>query len=530
MKLTYICPICHKNSELVKSEYRAIFKKTMNTYSCGHSLLETPIVPDPIPDFASPPKNESEKAIEISKTYASVSGKMEAYDYQKRGIEFIEATNYNCMIADAMGLGKTIQAILAAKKIKTKLFPIAIIVKSATTFQWCREIHAWYDNKDLTVFPIMSSMTPAVPGFDIYIISMDTLGRNGTYKKLVSLGIKMVIVDECHSFKDPSAKRTKALLSLINEGGIKHKILLSGTPIKNRANEYFVALNMLRPDMFPSLARFQTQWLEMNEKGVYSRIKQYRLEDFKKMTSTFILRREKTEVLKNLPALNRNEQYMEIEDPVIKNSYNNQLSIFDNFKLNGREMNQIELLGWLAKLRQLTGMAKVSRCLEYVEEFLENFDSDKLAIGIHHQGVRETLYHVLRGKGVNAIKLSGEDSAEQKDRAVQMFARPENRVLIINTLSGGVGLNLQFCANSIILERQWSAADEEQFESRFHRNGQERPVFIDYLLASGTIDQFLAEKVEEKRKICGETLDGWDYREDTGFLRDLAETVASNRL
>ena len=98
------------------------------------------------------------------------------------------------------------------------------------------------------------------------------------------------------------------------------------------------------------------------------------------------------------------------------------------------------------------------------------------------------------------LSLSGADSSDRKQALVDVFQRPSRRVMIVNIIAGGTGLNLQFCNNCIILERQWNAADEEQFEDRFNRIGQTRPVTAGYPVAIKTIDEYFNNRVEETRK------------------------------
>ena len=182
-------------------------------------------------------------------------------------------------------------------------------------------------------------------------------------------------------------------------------------------------------------------------------------------------------------------------------------------------------------LRRITGMAKVSFATEYVDVFLDTTEGEKIAIGVHHEAVRDNLYYAFKERGFNPLKLSGEDTAERKEWVRKEFCeRPERRVLIVNILAGGVGLNLQACNNVLVLERQWNAADEEQFEGRFNRQGQKLPVLAEYMLAEGTIDEYFSAMVEKKRMICGETLDGWDFTSDKNALRDLVEQTVAKKL
>ena len=251
------------------------------------------------------------------------------------------------------------------------------------------------------------------------------------------------------------------------------------------------------------------------------------------MTKDFIIRREKS--ILNLPAFRRTFERISFEDDTLRQAYNKALD--DLQKKTESESdpdgkyNFFDVEANLMTLRRICGMAKIPFALEYVETFLDTTEDEKIAIGVHHEAVRDALYFALKEKGFAPLKLSGEDNAENKNRIQRLFCDdPERRVLIINMLAGGVGLNLQACNNTLILERQWSAADEEQFEARFHRSGQTKPVLAEYMIAEGTIDQYFMELVENKRQICGESLDGWDFKADSDTLRDLVTQTLSKRL
>jgi SNF2 family DNA or RNA helicase len=511
------CKTCGKQVDLIRGQEIVLGDDTLYLFSCGHmDVLQQ--------DAAIPVEDHNFKSIDET---------MEAYEYQKDGVKFIEETNGNALIADGMGLGKTIQAALYVKnspQFTSDGSKVLIVVQSATTYQWAKEWEKWVDNSDLNAFPIIGTKGLIPSCFKVYIISRDTLGRKDFYKKLLKLKISLVIIDEVQAFKDSNSNRTIALTSLLREGKIEHKVMLSGTPIKNRASEYFTALNILSPIHFPNKARFQREWLIPNEKGIYTRLNPWKIDSFHQMTSKWILRREKEDVLKNLPEFRRNEQWIYIDDPEVKESYNAQLRLFDNFMNNSARISSVDILGWLARFRKIVGNAKLPFTKQYIEMFLEENETEKLCIGIHHETVREALYSELKLNGHNVLQLSGKDDAAKKTQLVSQFEKPENRVMIANILAGGVGLNLQFCNNAIIMERQWNSADEEQFEARFHRNGQTRPVTCDYLIAHGTIDHFLTDLVNEKRKIFGETMGGYSLTEDENGLRDLSQRILSSPL
>lgn len=515
-RLVHNCPICLKPAE-IKSEFKFSSGLINYIYKCGHIELRDSIIPDNSADYADP----SFKAL-------NGSPKM-AYDFQVDGVRFAENTNLNCLIADAMGLGKTIQALLILKRNKKLMCPCLIIVKQTVLFQWARELKEWASAHPMGVFPILNRNT-IIPGFGAYLISMDLLARKGVLELLKPLGLKSIIVDEVHNFKNPDTARARALVRLVQENLIEYKIALSGSPIKNRADEYFTILNLLAPHEFRSLERFRRRWLMQNEKGAYTRVHPYYLEEFKKLISKWVIRREAHEVLTNLPPLTRDYQFVEIEDQDLKNSYNKTLDLFSNFLNNTAKVTSNDLLGWLAKLRAITGQAKCQNAIDWANDFLDSTD-DSLSIGIEHHSVRDTLYYVFRAAGYDPLKLSGEDDMYTKDRIVKAFTSGQNRLLVVNMKAGGEGLNLQTCANALILERAWNSVNESQFEGRFHRDGQQKGVMITYMIAKGTIDEWFHEMIEQKRRIFNETISSnWALTADDNSLRELANQAIANPL
>ena len=593
MKLTSLCSICNKPLVLVNE--CQFGQDWYRNYKCGHAFYETESRSVAVRD-------------ETRRNYdACIPGKS-AFDFQREGIDFIFKSNFNCLIADPMGLGKTIQVLLAAREAKfpdgtPRFRSILVLVKAATTYQWYGETKEWLDPALWSTFIIQGTKGFIPPGFRVYILSMDTMSRfmktpTGA-ATLKSLNVDLVIVDECHSFKNPDSARSQALVAFLqdisiseldrtlhlgcaacenqwdkpikikinlrtNRGKLTHYergkcpkcgaefalqteheltvedrtkglVMLSGTPIKNRAEEYFIPLNLMRPDIFTGLDSFRRRWLTQDDKGKWSRIASHRIEVFKETTKDFIIRREKNAVL-SLPPFRRTFEKIGIEGEEFQRSYNAALETLqrrvDELAAEGKEMSFFEVQENLMTLRRIVGLAKVPAALEYIEEFLESVEDEKLAVGIHHQGVRDNLYFGLKQKGIRCLKLSGEDSAEKKNQILMEFNRdPEIRVLIVNMIAGGVGLNIQSANNILTLERQWNAADEEQFEGRFHRQGQTKPVCNNYMIASGIpVEDYFNTLVEEKRRICGESLDGWSFTQDRDAVRDLVYKSLNTKL
>ncbi len=309
-------------------------------------------------------------------------------------------------------------------------------------------------------------------------------------------------------------------------------ILLTGTPILNRAEEYFVPLNLIAPEKFSSLESFRRTWLTQDSKGKWSRIKPYYLDSFKETIRPYILRREKEDVYTDLPPLNKIFTLIEPDKGHMTEAYNKILDKMEAKYASKCDPSYWDMADELMELRRICGMMKVMWTADYLEMCACD-SAAKYAVGIHHKSVRDVLFMKLGGEK-NCLKLSGEDSSEQKDRIMRGFETSSQQFLIINMLAGGVGMDFHYCNNVLVLERQWNSATEEQFEFRFYnpdKSIKKDPTNVEYILAKGTLDEWWYEMVEQKRKVFGETVaNHWDLQEDRGSFKELLEKTVAGRL
>jgi SNF2 family DNA or RNA helicase len=312
-------------------------------------------------------------------------------------------------------------------------------------------------------------------------------------------------------------------------------IALSGTPIKNRIDEYFPILNILKPEIFSSYQSFMCNWVGSYFDGRKTR--SGRLVDperFKERTKDFIIRYERNEVLPDLPKINRMFRYADLGADIEK-LYKKEVERFSEFydqkdgKVGGK--NQGETLAFLTRMRHLTGRGKIDMTIDFVSEFLIETDR-KIVIFTHHddvhQSIKSKLTSICNDGGFNPpLSLVSSLTPEERNKTVLKFAENGNRIMIASTLAAGEGLNLQFCSDCILHERQWNPANEEQAEGRFSRIGAAfSSVDATYMIALGSIDEFFTKLVENKRRIVHEALDGrkanWDESE---VLQDLSDMI-----
>lgn len=461
------------------------------------------------------------------------------YPYQVDGVKFLEQSGFRAGIFDEMGLGKTVQAVVPLGY-HPELLPTLVICKSGLRIQWMKEIIRWC-GMDFVPCILESSRFKPLPGFKVYIISFDLL-RNYPLEELKELGIQYVIVDECQHIKNPSSQRTQHFRQVIADAS--RIVALSGTPIENRASEYFTILNALAPTLFPAYNSFLANDVNYYHNG-YKTVERGLVDPkgFHEKTKDLIIRRRRSEVAPDLPRVDRKFFHVDLNASAKKAYIKEQQEFteeYNRFVLEGREQSfeaYQNLLARIARLRHITGVSKIRDAIEYAQDFLATTDR-KLAVFLHHVAVGTMLERELKkwceGAGLDAplVYRSGMDAAA-RNSVVEKFAEPDrHRLLIASTLASGEGLNLQYqCSDCLLLERQWNPSKEEQVEARFTRPDSVSMggyVSSTYMIASNTIDEYFTKLVEQKRQVVSEVLEAersedWNESE---LMKELFKVIA----
>ena len=469
LKVTRDCPQCGKVAETT-DECR-IGADRILFYVCGHQEYITGV--DAAEDSAYQITSRDDKTL---------------YPFQLAGVKFGEEADGRWLCADAMGLGKTVQIMAFLKLHLDEVRPILIVCKSALLVQFFQEAVRWIGHRNgdgkwvADVIPQIirtSREKPLLDTFDVFIVSFDLL-RRCKWVKDENYVFKTLIIDECQQVKSPDAARTQAVRRLAKRA--KHVIALSGTPFKNRLMEYFPILNMIRPDKFPVMTHMLHKYAEywVDRFTGQTKIGGLRnIERWKADTGDFIIRREREQVLPDLPTLDRRFQWMDLATEVQKaygEAYDEFCDAYDGSGAHESQTaaeRQTNILGYMSRMRHLTGISKVGPCIDFVKDFLETTDR-KITVFVHHKDVAQILFDSLKAyteekKQSKPLMFHSSLDADQRMGVIEAFKEKENRILIASSLAAGEGINLQFCSDMIQLERQWNPANEEQSECRFIR-------------------------------------------------------------
>jgi SNF2 family DNA or RNA helicase len=541
--LTKKCPTCGKTA--IETSRANFGDKTYLKLECGHLIAQDKLV-----------------GVAGFNDWTSKSGK-KLFKYQVEGAEFIRRANGRCLIADEPGLGKTAQACSFLNYWGDLAFPCGWITKKTLTMQALKENMDWLGIEKVGLPQIIrhSKFFP-LPNTKLFIISMDLL-RRIPQEKLDALGLNSIIFDEVQHIKNPDSTRTQEVRKLVNS--VKFFIGLSGTPWKNRASEYFSVLNMLMPERFPSYKHFQNRWVNFNYDSASGKWKEggiRNISQFREFTKDFVIRRMRDDVLPDLPKINRQVRYVELEDiygEAYEKAEGKVAAVLKDLVLSGGTTNTAGMAAEMMKLKHITGLAKVDAQVEDAIEFLEDTeDWQKLTIFHHHIDVGDDLENKLNtwllSQGLNpALRLKGGEDPDSRSKKEEAFKTDvKNRLLIASTLASGEGLNFQFCQNASMMERQWNAANEEQAELRFSRplffndlppylqealfekDGTPKKVSIrvPYMICAGTIDELLTNIVESKRVNFRRGMNPGEEElqfSESDMIKELAEAILRKR-
>jgi SNF2 family DNA or RNA helicase len=254
--------------------------------------------------------------------------KLNLYGYQKVGVQFVDRAGGRCLIADAPGLGKTVQAIAYAQlhNLKTLIVcPLSVVVN------WQREVKK-FTGKPATIWD--SKTYDGHLDHQFHITHYDAVAKNNHW--LRDQNFDLLVCDEATYLKNRQTIRAKSILGSWKERrkfpGIKTKytIFLTGTPVMSRPIEAFALLNFLDKERFNNFFHFTQRY------GGWKGQAPMNLQDLHDRTKDLVIRRKKDQVLKELPNKQRNDLYVELTKDE-KGEYNKLLKeMFGKWKMDGR--------------------------------------------------------------------------------------------------------------------------------------------------------------------------------------------------
>ncbi len=419
------------------------------------------------------------------------------YPFQRQGVDWLKSKS-KALLADACGLGKTVQAIVAIKELGE--ISALVICPATVKYNWEREFKIWHPG--LSVWVVNGS--EKIANSNVVIINYDLIYRKNIMPQLLKRKYNVLICDEGHYLKNARAKRTKAVYSKNGLADSARRVwLLTGTPILNRPVELYSTLRKLTPDKLGKYAdyitytkqfcgAFESRW-GWDTRGASN------LEELSGMLSGFMLRREKKDVLKQLPDKTLQKIVFPITDKTTK-------EVVDREK-KAHETKEA-VLGDYSKIRSELGVKKLPLILEHIETLLE--EKEKLVVFAHHRAVLEAIRDKF-AKEAGAVLLYGGLTARQKQDIINKFVEDKSCRLFIGQIdAAGTGVDglQKVCDTIVFAETSWVPGQINQAIDRCHRIGQDNKVLIQFLVVKGSVDDDILESVFRKSKTIKKLITG----------------------
>lgn len=428
------------------------------------------------------------------------------YDYQKRAIDKIISLPSVGLFLE-MGLGKSVITLTAVKYLIydeldiTKVLVIAPLMVARDT--WSRECDKWDHLKSLKVSKILGNAKQREVAVhadaDIYVINRENVAwLVENYRNAWKWD--MLVIDELSSFKSPKSERFRALKKVRPK--FKRIVGLTGTPDPNGLMDLWAEIYLLdggqrlertigayrrkyfRPGRSNGYVVYD--WLPVPgaDKVIPKKIKDITVS---MLAADYLQLPKRIDRIVSV-TLTDDEQktYRKLEREHL-------------LELDETEVSAPNAAAVMGKLLQLSGGAVYdddggvvefhSEKLKALEEIIES-NSEPVLIFYGYRHERSRILNAFKDYGPRELKSEG-DIADWNDGKI--------RVLIAHPASVGYGLNLQDGGHIIIwYSLPWSLDQYQQANARLYRQGQQKPVIIHHLIATGTVDEQVMKALTEK--------------------------------
>ncbi|XP_013134989.1 PREDICTED: chromodomain-helicase-DNA-binding protein 1 isoform X3 [Papilio polytes] len=449
-------------------------------------------------------------------------------DYQMDGLNWLVHSwckDNSVILADEMGLGKTIQTICFLYylfKSQQLYGPFLCVVPLSTMTAWQREFEQWAPDVNVVTYIGDVVSRNIIRQFEWSFASSKRLKFNAiltTYEILLkdrqflkSYSWACLLVDEAHRLKNDDSLLYKAL----KEFDTNHRLLVTGTPLQNSLKELWALLHFIMPYKFESWEEFEKDHEDAATKGY---------EKLHKQLEPFIIRRQKKDVEKSLPA--KVEQILRVEMTSIQKQYYKWILTKNYSALRKGVKGSINtFINIVIELKKCCNHALLTKPEDFesraslattdaVEKLLRGSGKllllDKLLCRLKETGHRvlifsqmvrmlDILAEYLQRRHFPFQRLDGSIKGELRKQALDHFNAEGSQdfCFLLSTRAGGLGINLATADTVIIFDSDWNPQNDLQAQARAHRIGQKNQVNIYRLVTARSVEEDIVERAKRK--------------------------------
>ena len=429
--------------------------------------------------------------------------KFVAHDYQKKAIEKITKEKRVGLFLD-LGLGKTIISLTAIVYLLndfaiTKVLVIAPKLVAENT--WNTEADKWDHTRELRVSLVSGTREQRIKALksdaEVYVIGRDNvvwlveyLGRSWPFD--------MVVIDELSSFKNPQAKRFKALKKVMPK--VERVVGLTGTPSPNGLMDLWAEIYLL--DRGERLGRTIGIYRQMYFKpAVMNGFVVYKWaanpgaqQKIEGLLSDICMSMSASDYL-SMPDRIDNEIKIRLPDKQMKEyrkMERDQLLTIDD-----KDVVALNAAAVMTKLLQMANGAVYSEDGEVLK--VHHYKLDKLEEIVDVTDGPVLVFYSYR-HDLDAIQARFPEAKVLKgSEDIKDWNAGKVKMLLAHPASVGYGLNLQGGGHVIVwYGLTWSLELYQQANGRIHRQGQKETVIIHHLIAEHTVDEQVMRALKSK--------------------------------
>ncbi|MBI4493747.1 MAG: DEAD/DEAH box helicase [Chloroflexi bacterium] len=447
------------------------------------------------------------------------------FPYQlETGQKLLRRFRGRALLADEVGLGKTIEAALVLKEylLRGLVRKALILTPPALVSQWREELATKFRLEFVTHEDAeFRALGPGAWGrFDLVLASLNTARSGDHARAILGQHYDLVIVDEAHHLKN----RASVSWEFVNQLDKKFILLLTATPVQNSLDELFNLITILKPGLLRTMRTFKKEFVTRGD----PRLPRNRAR-LQELLADVMVRNTRSQVGVKLPrrrattvhlALSPEERelyeavtgFVRTEHPRVGRSQRgvNRFTLETiQTEIGSSSFAVVPTLNTMAEnphnspaqreeIRRLLAMARGIKENSKAGALLKVLKATREKAIVFTKYL-ETLHHlarVLAEAGLSTAVYHGGLSTEQKDACIAEFEA--QRQVLLCTEAAGEGRNLQFCNTMVNYDLPWNPMRIEQRVGRIHRIGQEREVSIFNLSAEGTVEDYILRLLDAK--------------------------------
>jgi SNF2 family DNA or RNA helicase len=428
--------------------------------------------------------------------------RFEPFGYQLRAAErALRQMHGRAVLADEVGLGKTIEAALVASELRLRGLAqrVLVIVPAGLVAQWREEL----DRKFALPSVVAGQSEVGAEGEDpIVLASLHAARRDPLRHELTAREWDLVVADEAHHLRNPRSASSRLVRGLRT----RYLLLLTATPVENRLDDLFHLMNLVRPGHLGTRAEFRSRFASVD--GIRN------LSDLQALTREVMVRHRRSEVALALPRRLASTHRVQPE-PAEAELYR---LVSERVRAEGagatparalalRSVQQLagsgqralagglRRAGWHDLAEGASGLSPTAKTHALIAT-LQRFAPQKVIVFCAYRDTLDELMALARAEGVNAVAYHGSLTRRAKDEAIRAFE--DHAQVLLTTEAAGEGRNLQFCHVMVNFDLPWNPMRIEQRLGRIHRIGQRRDVEVVNLVARGTIEDRILGVLEKK--------------------------------